>query len=159
MGGGSLAQCTKGIGKLMWKRHKINDIPSLIMFPCLPADKPEPVSYECQWSGDWSPVPGCAIEVDVNYLGSNLYMGNANGALRQKDAYACQAFCRSRGNKYFKWYSPEYNTSIVPPFACYCKDEVTGRRMRTGIISGAASNCGVDCASSNASPNCTNAGS
>ena len=131
---------------------------SLIMLPFLTVDKPEPVSYECQWSGDWSPVPGCAIEVDVNYLGGNLNTGDAQGAHRQKDAYACQAFCRSRSNKYFKWYSPEFNTTIEAPFSCFCKDKVTGRNMRTGIISGASSNCGVDCSNSNAN-NCTDAGS
>ena len=102
-------------------------------------------------------MPGCAIEVDVNYLGSNLNNGDARQGHRQKDAHACQAFCRSRNNKYFKWYSPEFNTTIEAPFSCFCKDKVTGRNMRTGIISGAASNCGVDCA--NGGPNCTDAGS
>ena len=128
---------------------------------------PDPVSYECQWSGEWSPVPGCAIEVDVDYQGSNLNSGgNARGADRQPSAHACQAFCRANYSApYFKWVSPEgdfnpnhtrYNNRY--PFSCYCKSEVIARVSTRGIISGAASDCGVDCASPNATSNCSDAG-
>ena len=127
---------------------------------------PEPeeaVSYECQWSGDWSPIPGCAIEVDVNYAGLNLNQATAKEADRQPDAHACQAFCRASNARYFKWVSPELNitsdqfTNSVH-FACFCKSNITARLSTHGVISGAASDCGVDCASANATSNCTDAG-
>ena len=59
------------------------------------------ISYDCQWSGEWSPVPGCAIEVDVNYEGDNLNGGDvrARGSDRQPDAHACQAFCRASNTR------------------------------------------------------------
>ena len=62
---------------------------------------PEAISYDCQWSGDWSPVPGCAIEADVDYEGDNLNGGPvlARGSDRQPDAHACQAFCRASNTR------------------------------------------------------------
>ena len=102
--------------------------------------KADPVSYECQWSGDWSPIPGCAIEVDISYSGINLNQADAKGADRQKDAHACQALCRSRNNTYFKWVSPEFNQTLDPsavPFSCFCKNDITARKMKPGSISGA----------------------
>ena len=113
--------------------------------------KPDPVSYQCQWNGDWSPVPGCAIEVDVSYSGTNLNEADGKGADRQKDAHACQALCRARNNNYFKWFSPEFDYTLYPkavPFSCFCKNEITARQMIPGSISGAAKECGVDCTTS-----------
>ena len=113
-------------------------------FPLIKDYKPEPVSYECQWSGDWQPVPGCAIEVDVSYSGTSLNLADGKGADRQKDAYACQALCRARNNTYFRWVSPEFNHTLYPnavPFSCFCKNEITARKMKPGSISGAANNC------------------
>ena len=106
--------------------------------------KPDPVSYQCQWNGDWSPIPGCAIEVDISYSGANLNQADAKGADRQKDAHACQALCRSRNNTYFKWVSPEFNQTLDPsavPFSCFCKNNITARRMKPGSVSGAAKDC------------------
>ena len=60
---------------------------------------PEPVTYECKWSGEWSPIPGCAIETDVDYKGRNLNSNTARDADRQPDAHTCQAFCRASGNR------------------------------------------------------------
>ena len=122
--------------------------------------KPDPVSYHCQWSGDWSPIPGCAIEVDISYSGTNLNQADAKGADRQKDAHACQALCRSRNNTYFKWVSPEFNHTLDPsavPFSCFCKNDITARKIKPGSISGAATRCGVDCNSPSPSSYCRDA--